>query len=311
MKHEKIYIITIEISIGLIFFSFLPYGWKVWENILVSIGCSGITAAIMAIFLELYDEKKERIRRKQLRQAFLSGLECELRYLFERVLWFDNVLDKINLSKDIEYYLSLDFISEAYSIGYYQQTSFNACEREIEQICRKCQPESLLCKDSEMISKVQKMFSIIGSASKTIIAEFDIIKRNQMFLITNGIFTSEELKTMHTCIGKNVELLSTPNTSYGLPLNFLLEGYKNVHKWGQFEDDTMIISWKNCKNPIELLIEKRKKEATDPIIEQQEKSFKIKKEKYGIGQKMGIMFSYLMKSVRNLSSLHHGRKDTD
>lgn len=70
MKHKWIYLFTIAISVGLIFFSFVPYGWKVWENILISIGCSGITAAIMAIFLELYDEKKERSRReKQKRKA--------------------------------------------------------------------------------------------------------------------------------------------------------------------------------------------------------------------------------------------------
>lgn len=45
-----VYPITIVVSIGLILFSFVPYGWKVWENILMSIGCSGIAAALMAIF---------------------------------------------------------------------------------------------------------------------------------------------------------------------------------------------------------------------------------------------------------------------
>ena len=57
-------------SIGLILFSFIPYGWKIWENILVSIGCSGIAAAVMAIFLEMHDERKEEKGEKNYDKLF-------------------------------------------------------------------------------------------------------------------------------------------------------------------------------------------------------------------------------------------------
>ena len=112
MKNSRIYIGTIIVSLGLILFSFIPHGWKIWENILVSIGCSGIAAAVMAIFLEMHDERKEEKRRKELRQTFLVELDSELRHLFERVLWFEGVLDKIDLSKEIEHYTSINFIKK-------------------------------------------------------------------------------------------------------------------------------------------------------------------------------------------------------
>lgn len=279
MKNRWIYVGTVLTSIGLILFSFIPYGWKVWENILVSIGCSGIAAAIMAIFLELNDEKKVKNRREQLRQTFLAGLDDELRHLFERVLWFDNILDKIDLSKEIEYYLSINFISEAHSAGYYRQTSLDECESEIKQICKKYELEALRGRDSETRSKIQKMFFIIGSASMSIITELDIIKRNQMFLITNDIFSIEELNEIYVCTENHVELLRTPDTNYGGALEFLLSAYKKTHEMGHFNQNIMIISWQNCKNLIRLLIEERRSKSSNIVVEQKEKSKKHKKKK--------------------------------
>lgn len=186
-------------------------------------------------------EAEEKSRREKLRKIFLLGLDQELRHLFERILWFDHVLDKINLSKDIEYYLSLDFLSEAHTAGYYRQARLDECEEEIEQICKKYQMESLRSKEYEMRSKIQKMFSIIGSASMPIITELNNIKKNQFFLITDNIFSSEELNEIYICIDKNVELLTTPDTAYGVALSMLLDGYKKIHSWGHFENDIMII----------------------------------------------------------------------
>lgn len=286
MKHKWIYLFTIAISMGLLFLSFVPYGWKVWENVLISIGCSGITAAIMAIFLERYDEKKEKSRREQLRKIFLLSLNQELKHLFERTLWFDHVLDKIDLSKDIEYYLGLDFIREVHTAGYYRQALLDECEGEIEQICNKYLMESLTSKEVETRTKIQKMFSVIGSASMSIITELDNIKRNQIFLITDNIFSSEELKEIYILIGENVELLTTPDTAYGVPLIMLLDGYKKIHRWGQFENDIMFICWQSCNNPAKLVIEKRKKEAQKPKVEQQDEMKNYEEKKDGAWQRV-------------------------
>lgn len=308
MKRRWIYIFTIAISVGMILFSFIPYGWKVWDNILISIGCSGITAAIMAIFLELYDEKKERSRKKQLRKIFFLGIEQELRQLFERVLWFDHVLDKIDLTKDIEYYLPLDFICEAHTVGYYRQATLDECEEEIELICNKYQMESLRNKDFETRSKIQKMFSIIGAASMPIMTELDNIKKNQYFLIMDNIFSSEELNEIYISIGRNVELLSTPDTAYGVALMFLLGAYKRIHRWGKYENEGMIISWKNHKNLVELVIEKRRKEAQYQKVEQQDEIENYEEKRIGIWQKVRKKLSFALKSA---TFIRLSRKNTD
>ncbi len=57
-----IYGITFLVSIGLISISFCPGGFEVAGTVLLSIGCSGVAAAIMSIFLEISNiqNKKEQ-----------------------------------------------------------------------------------------------------------------------------------------------------------------------------------------------------------------------------------------------------------
>ena len=58
----KLYIATIIISILLMLPSCLLSPENPWLNLLSGIGCSGIAAAIMSIFIDIANEKRERKR---------------------------------------------------------------------------------------------------------------------------------------------------------------------------------------------------------------------------------------------------------
>ena len=51
---KAIYIISIFVSLIFIVVSYIPYGIKGAEVILQGVGCSGITAGIMAIYIFVY-----------------------------------------------------------------------------------------------------------------------------------------------------------------------------------------------------------------------------------------------------------------
>ena len=72
MENKKIYIWTIILSLLLL----IPAA--IWENriltILSGIGCSGIAAAIMAIFLEMTSLKKESVRKAKTRSIYFRTL---------------------------------------------------------------------------------------------------------------------------------------------------------------------------------------------------------------------------------------------
>ena len=259
-----VYVITIVVSIALIISPLIPCIEGVLETILVSIGCSGIAAAVMSIFLDLRNMVREKRKKEQLRQVFLYGLYKELQHLFERVIWFDNVFEKLILDKDIDYYLSLDFIRDAHSCGYYKQTSIEECKQEIETIIEKYIDDNWKNQDDDTCNKIKKMFCIIGTASDLISTEKDIITRNQMYLVTSDILTINEIRDIHTYIDKFVELLKLQKANYGAALRFLFDGYLMLHNMCKFESH-MFICWQTKKSGLEMVIDERKKE--ESIVE--------------------------------------------
>ena len=89
---KKIYIWTIVISLLLL----IPA--CIWNcnimTILSGIGCSGIAAAIMAIFLDMASLKRENERKAKTRAIYFRELKEQLKMMIERILWFDERLNE-------------------------------------------------------------------------------------------------------------------------------------------------------------------------------------------------------------------------
>ena len=112
--NKKIYFWTIAISILLL----IPYcNWDhSFLSIISSIGCSGIAAAIMAIFLETAAENRERERNAKARSIFFKGLSDELKTTLERILWFDSRIEdnEFDWSKEPASYYTVNFFAFAW-----------------------------------------------------------------------------------------------------------------------------------------------------------------------------------------------------
>lgn len=262
-KINIVYICTMLISGILIKCSFNSNLDEMWATICVSIGCSGIAAAVMSIFLDLRNARKDKRKKEELRKVFLFGLYHELQHLFERVVWFDRVFDKLKLEKEIDYYMTTDFIKEAYECDCYEATSIEKCKDEIKNIIEKYNNDEWKKSDNDSYKKIEKMFRIIGEASNLVSYEHDIIKRNQMFLVANEIFSTEELRSISTNIDKFVEFLKTPKTNYSTALVFLLDGYLEIHNMGAFKQE-MFIYWQPPKSIVDMVIEERRKKEIIP-----------------------------------------------
>ena len=88
---KKIYILTIVISIAFIIPGCIV-SYPVL-NVLSSIGCSGIAAAIMAIFIEKHTKNQQETVKKKARKAYFQELHGQLKMMLERIVWFDERMD--------------------------------------------------------------------------------------------------------------------------------------------------------------------------------------------------------------------------
>lgn len=249
-----IYYLTLVISFLLILISFLPYGISGAESILQGLGCSGIAASLMSYFIEKQTRVKERNKINEYRQIFLADLNQELKHVIERIIWFDMAIKKINLDKDLSYYLSIEFLTDAYNLVLYREDSFENIKDKIKSIEEKY--KNFEGEDDEY-RKIVYMFRIIGCASNSAQNEMEKLNRNKVFLITNNIFSEEEFYQLNMYGIKAIELLMFKETNYATMLMLLFEGYEKVRKIGNFNDN-LYITWQAQGSAIDLLLRERK-----------------------------------------------------
>ena len=131
-----VYIITMFIAILCILLSFVSTNIRQVETILQGLGCSGIAASMMAFFIDYLQKQKQDKEKNEYRQALLSDLNQELKKCLERVIWFDEAVSKLDMDKDIKFYLSLDFFRETWSLDLYQVMDEEMAETKISEILK-------------------------------------------------------------------------------------------------------------------------------------------------------------------------------
>lgn len=109
--NTKMYVITIIVSIILM----IPYGLDNscgWFNLLSGIGCSGVAAALMSIFLDRINEKREQERKDRFISGYFYPLYHELSLFLGRLLWINEHIndDEIICDLPLDYYYSKHFM---------------------------------------------------------------------------------------------------------------------------------------------------------------------------------------------------------
>ncbi len=236
-----VYICTLVILAIFISISFIPGGADFFKTVLLSIGCSGIAASIMAMFLEYVNHKREQTKKIYYRYVYFNDLSQQLKKLFERVLWFDKAIGSVNLTKDVNYYLSLDFVCEAGLMNIDETISFEEAEKRIKDIIEKYKKENW--SDSLIIwEDTTIMFKIIGRASEGLYDEIERLKNNRFGLVLNDIVTDDEVQEILNCIEEFPKALLTDKLNNSTALSFMWDGYKDIRNICEFTDE-FYVSW--------------------------------------------------------------------
>lgn len=257
-----VYIAAIGVSALCILFSFRQFKFRQVETILQGLGCSGIAASLMAIFIDNLQRQKQDKKISEYRQALLSDLNQELKQCLERIIWFDDAISKLDMEKDIEYYLSLDFDKEAYFLNLYQVMDWDTAEKRVNEILRKYDEKKQDTPvDEELALKISKMFKIIGIASRRIQSQLDKLYDERIFIISSGIMDEGEILDIYYSLNNMVSFLELSKTIYATPIIFILGAYKKVRKLCNYENE-FYVCWHPQKDITEMVIEDRRKKET-------------------------------------------------
>lgn len=257
------YIISLVASFLMVIVSLFPGGYEAAGTFLLSVGCSGIAASIMAIFLERISNKKDRERKAFLRYIIFGDINNQLRMLFERIMWFDRALPKLDLSKDIQYYMSLDFVAEACLLDIYECLTFSDAEKSIYEVMEKYKADKW---DDEKINLelVNRMFQIIGEASKCLSNEIEKIENNRLEIIQDDIMNVRELDELIRCIEDFTQAISLGKGPALTAVKFLWGEYKKVRELCGYTDDFYVF-WQPPHSIIRMHYDRKKKKLESSI----------------------------------------------
>ena len=235
--NKKIYIWTIIISLLLL----IPA--CIWDHsmltIISGIGCSGIAAAIMAVFLESVALKKEKERKIKARAIYFREVKDQLKMMIERILWFDQRLnDDFDWNQDPAVYSSFQYM--IYAGQQYpgkEKISFEEAEERLKALKDKYSLGQQSKMQPEQLQKVQKMFLILSASGLTLLSEANSIKERRIELDAEDYLSLKEIESMCFQISLGVSLMCKPNKNYGVAISSLVSAYKTISKTGNYTDE--------------------------------------------------------------------------
>lgn len=225
---KKIYIWIIIISIAFI----IPGCIVSYPalNVLSSIGCSGITAAIMAIFVEKHTKDQQETFKKKARKAYFQELHGQLKMMLERIVWFDERMDdaQFDWGKNPIEYSSLKYMIWATANYSEYVMSYNDIRDALLKIADKYNLEHQENMSTNEKIKVYKMFNILGVSGKEMMRQIKIIDDNKLLLDVVDYMPLSESKVVYSSIGIAVNIMGSNGLDYGYSVSQLLSIYDEI-----------------------------------------------------------------------------------
>ena len=167
----------------------VPY--YIWDckilNICSGIGCSALTASVMALYIEKNNAKKEKIRLNEAKRIYFKRIERELNikeyFTFEFMIWAGRYYNNKKISLD-EAEKILNIIRDKYNIEKQQ----------------KMQEMELL--------KIKKMFEIISFDGAHLWREANIVKDNKLMLGIADYLSIEKIDSLIMSISLGIEMMN-------------------------------------------------------------------------------------------------------
>ena len=240
MKNLKIYITTLLGSL-LLFVPSLLCGssysnLRPLYDVFSGIGCSGIAAAVMAIFLEYSSTRREQEKLKQAKSLYFRQIYDQLIMTIERILWFNERLQDASFNWNLH---DSDYSTFHYMTGIgslYPQTSlpYDDAINKLKEIGVKYNIDKIKIIAESDKYKIMRMFKIVSASCSYLLNEAITIKNNKLILGVEEYMSLDENSGVMFDISFFVGLMSNPYKNYQAAIDSLINVTERIRKLGQY-----------------------------------------------------------------------------
>lgn len=249
----KMYVITIIVSIILM----IPYGLDNscgWFNLLSGIGCSGVAAALMSIFLDRINEKREQERKDRFINGYFYPLYNELSLFLGRLLWIDEHIndDEIICDLPLEYYYSKHFMIKYNPKSQScKRLDFQEAEAQIQSLEDKYSTLNMKDMPLEELDRIRRLFLILHSGSLNLVSEVEKLKNNAILLDSEGYFSLDEINQLCFNISLGIGLLDKERPNYEVAISSIFQAYTSIRTLVKLYD-SLKVTWSFSTSIVQL-----------------------------------------------------------
>lgn len=237
MNYTRIYILICVISLAMMLPSCIQD--RSILNTLSGIGCSGLAASIMAIYIESNAKKIEKQKLAKARNLYFKKLNDQLNMLMGRIIWFNERLSDHEFNWDLppQEYSSFKYMLSANSL--YPETSsfsFDDAKTKLTEIGEKFNLEAQKKMSPEDLLIVQKMFIILATSASFLLNEANTIKDNKLDLNISEYADIETIDGILFNISLAIGIMSIPGKNYSAAIDAVLSASSTLRELGQYTD---------------------------------------------------------------------------
>lgn len=224
IQNGRVYIITIIISLVLIFLAFI---YPACSRLVVSagIGCSGLAAAIMAVFIDYINEKKRKEKIKAGRSKYLSEIYSDLRRLVGQFLWMSEHLEDDWFAWDSlsgkQFFTPVQHCivpEEKRDLIADKSITIEEAKEELKAFSNgKFEWGNIDSLDSNIKNRLLKMYSALYEGNQDLIQETIQLDKNKLYLDSEEYLMLEETSYLHRGLSEVISSIN-PNSKYPMEL---------------------------------------------------------------------------------------------
>lgn len=205
-------------------------------DVFSGIGCSGIAAAIMAIFLDYSNSRREQEKLKKAKSLYFKQIYDQLIMTIERILWFNERLQDAAFDWNLKDY---DYSTFSYMAGMgsrYPEISltYDDAINKLKDIGVKYNIDNIKTITEPDKYKITRLFQILAASSSYLLNEANTIKNNKLTLDVIDYMSLDENKGIMFDISLFITLMRKPDKNYQAAVNALISVTERIREIGLY-----------------------------------------------------------------------------
>ncbi len=238
VKDFKIYFITIIVSLLLLLPSLFCKATPLL-SILSGMGCSGIAAAVMAIFLDMANTRRESQRQQRTKTLYFKHIYDQLIMMMGRILWFSERLsdESFNWELDDNVYSTMNYMVAVSTKYPNESISYKDAVERLSVIGEKYNLDNIKSISENEKHKILRMFQIIAAGSTYLIIEANNIKANKLILEAEDYFSVEDNDQLMFDISLALGLMGKPDKNNKAIIGSLIRATDKIRELGHYTNN--------------------------------------------------------------------------